>query len=153
MVFTSEYSAWRDMKARCYRTAHKNYPQYGGRGISVCDRWRSNFLYFYVDMGPRPGKGYSIERRDNDGNYDPSNCKWADKFEQSRNRRGTWTAEEDRALRDLTASGCTFPEVSAAIGKPLKAVQARASRQRIRSGKPCNIGSYATPEVALQQGN
>ncbi|WP_449728023.1 hypothetical protein [Bradyrhizobium manausense] len=137
------------MKARCYRTTHKDYPRYGGRGITVCDRWRNSFQDFYADMGVRPGKGFSIERKDNNGNYEPSNCKWADKFEQARNRRGVWTQEEDDVLRRLTSEGRTFPEVAAEMGKPIAAVQARAYRLRIQSGLRRNTFQTAT-EVVLQ---
>jgi hypothetical protein len=87
LIYTSEYMAWRDMKSRCFNPKHKNYPGYGGRGITVCQRWLESFENFYADMGLKPAKGYSIERKENNGNYEPSNCKWATKSEQSRNRR------------------------------------------------------------------
>lgn len=72
------------MRARCSNPNNKFYPSYGGRGIRVCARW-SSFTNFYEDMGPRPSDGHAIERRDNGGNYEPSNCFWA----QARNRRST----------------------------------------------------------------
>lgn len=82
-----EYSTWRAIKARCTNPNTKSYSNYGGRGIKMCGRWLNSFSNFLEDMGERPSKYHSIDRIENDGNYEPSNCRWATKKEQSRNTR------------------------------------------------------------------
>ena len=83
---TPEYHAWVDMKQRCLNPNAKNYSYYGGRGITVCDRWL-NFKNFLADMGSRPTAKHSLDRIDNNADYSPNNCKWSTKAEQQNNQR------------------------------------------------------------------
>lgn len=80
------YLNWQTMIQRCGNPRHPKYPIYGARGIIVCDRWKI-FENFYADMGDRPSPHYSIDRKNNDGNYEPGNCRWATKREQLLNTR------------------------------------------------------------------
>lgn len=86
MSGTATYRVWKSMRERCYSPAHKNYADYGGRGIGICERWAQDYRNFFADMGERPA-GKTIERLDVNGNYNPDNCVWADATVQSRNRR------------------------------------------------------------------
>lgn len=84
----SEYYIWNSMKQRCFNTNCNAYKDYGARGITMCDRWKV-FENFYADMGERPSKKHSIDRIDNNSNYEPGNCRWATAKEQGCNRRNT----------------------------------------------------------------
>jgi hypothetical protein len=84
-----ENGVYHQMIQRCYNPKQSSYAYYGARGITVCDEWRESYKTFLADMGPRPGKGYSIDRRDNDGPYCKDNCFWNVHQKQCRNRRST----------------------------------------------------------------
>lgn len=135
---TKEYSGWVAMMQRCYNIKHESYPDYGGRGITVCDRWREpdgvGFTNFIDDMGRKPSSKHSIERKLVNGNYCPENCCWATDNEQARNRRNNvylthngktqclsaWAKElgiPDGTLRDRLKSGMP---IERALTKPVK---------------------------------
>lgn len=83
----SEYGIWSTMKARCYNPNANCYKNYGGKGIKVCDRWRQSFTNFITDMGPKPSPNHTLDRYpDNNGDYGPSNCRWATMKQQNQNR-------------------------------------------------------------------
>ncbi|KKK89041.1 hypothetical protein LCGC14_2737100 [marine sediment metagenome] len=106
MCGTPEYTTWYCMKARCYNKNYKQYKDYGGRGIAICDRWRNSFIAFFEDMGLRPFPKARIDRIDNDGNYTPENCRWVTAAESSQNRSITkLTMQKANEIRKLYKTG------------------------------------------------
>lgn len=84
-----EYHSWRQMMQRCYDRGCKDYPRYGGRGITVCEEWKRSFASFLASVGKKPSPNLTIERSDNNGNYQPGNVRWATVADQNKNRSCT----------------------------------------------------------------
>lgn len=95
---TVEYMAWSSAIQRCTNPNLMQWDKYGGRGITVCDRWMHSFENFFADMGPRPD-GHSLDRIDTNGNYEPRNCRWATDSEQNTNRRNDWMSPGSKQWR------------------------------------------------------
>jgi hypothetical protein len=105
MFGSQEYNSWQSMKSRCTNENNQDYPDYGGRGITVCDEWMNSFEAFYRDMGPKPGPGYSLDRGEVNGNYNKDNCRWATPTEQSNNKR-------NNVRYEYQGEQLTIPEIS-----------------------------------------
>ena len=97
---TPTYKSYNSMISRCRDEGNASFPDYGGRGIKVCNRWVESFEDFLEDMGERPGLEYQIDRRDPDGNYEPSNCRWITRAENNARRRdpGGWIKKRAKQL-------------------------------------------------------
>jgi hypothetical protein len=115
------FQSWATMVQRCRNPRNTNFPNYGGRGITVCDRWRT-FAGFIGDMGPRPD-GTSLDRIDVNGNYEPGNCRWATAKEQTRNtRRNVFESHEPEQIRWLHGLGYGPTRIARVLGVSSKAV-------------------------------
>jgi DNA-binding CsgD family transcriptional regulator len=95
---TPEYIAWVAMKQRCFNSKNEVFEHYGGRGITVCNRWINSFENFLSDMGRRPTSKHTLGRIDNNGNYEPNNCRWETMTQQLRNRRMVKMTEANAKL-------------------------------------------------------
>lgn len=102
-IFKKLYDTWMNMRTRCYKEQNKRYKDYGGRGITICEKWKENFIEFYkwaVKNGYK--KGLSLDRINNNGNYEPANCKWSTKYEQANNTRRNKKITINNETRTLT---------------------------------------------------
>lgn len=116
------WAIWCGMRQRCYDTNHPAYKDYGGRGINVCERWRRSFADFIANMGERP-PGYTLDRIDNDGDYEPDNVRWATRTDQARNsRRCKVSLEQVCEIRKLQVGGWSSKELSQCFGLPCRQV-------------------------------
>lgn len=127
---------------RCTNPDDKDYPNYGGRGITVCDRWRPKevgYWNFLSDMGKAPGPEYTLDRRDNDGNYEPGNCRWVTRKVQNNNRRSSRRlTHRDRTMTVAEWAefiGCSRKRLwkRLKLGWPVEKVLREASESRARA--------------------
>jgi len=114
------YKIWDGIKQRCLNPKSKGFEHYGGRGIKICDRWRDNFEYFILDMGPRP-TGWQIERDDVNGDYEPRNCRWIPGERQARNRR-------NNRIVAFHGEKISLVEAAERAGIPYKTVKGRIQK-------------------------
>lgn len=126
-----EYAVWRSMKQRCSNPKNPSYLHYGGRGITVCERWRASFRDFLNDMGSRPSVTHSIDRRENDGHYEPGNCYWATAHEQRVNSRSA-------PIMDLR--GYIFGRLTALYALPRQPFRATQWTCRCSCGVEIRVG-------------
>lgn len=137
---TVEYFTWKTIRQRCTNPNHPKYKLYGGRGISLCESWTSSFDNFWRDMGPRPTPLHSVDRIDNNGNYEPANCRWADKRQQSNNTR--------RCIM-LTFYGKTM---SASEWGRISQVSPTTIHARLRMGWSPKLAVWKVPENGSKAG-
>lgn len=117
---TRTYGIWKALKKRCLNPSGPKWDRYGGRGITVCDRWKADFSAFLADMGECPA-GRSIDRIDNNGNYEPGNCRWATATEQARNKSNNRRLNIDGTLLTIT-------ECSEQFGVTVETIEKRIAR-------------------------
>lgn len=135
-MFSAERKVWCAMKLRCFNKDSRDYRLYGGRGIRVCDRWLS-FDNFISDMGQRPTSKHMLDRIDNNGDYSPSNCRWATPIEQARNKRNNHLVPVNGRL------------VTLAEAQEITGVEQTTIRQRINLG--WDAGEAATVKVRREK--
>lgn len=118
---TPEYRSWAAMIQRCNNPRNKNFAYYGGRGILVCERWQHSFAQFLADMGPRPSPKHSIDRINNDGGYEPGNCRWATQEQQKGNKRTS-------RVMDLNGEQLHLAEVARRLHLPRELIRDRIDK-------------------------
>jgi hypothetical protein len=123
---SGEYTRWQGAKARCFNTNTEEYRHYGGRGITMCDRWKNSFPTFLADMGPLPSPYHQLDRIDPDGNYEPGNCRWLGTRGQVMNRRNSVPPLNQKLfneIREWMAAGFPAMQISKQLDIPLYSVR------------------------------
>jgi len=110
-----EYASWKAMIQRCTNPNMPGYERYGGRGITIHEEWRKSYKAFIRDMGPRPGPGWSLDRIDNDGNYEPGNVRWASRTQQQKNKTSGVSAEALAMIKRLRKDGMSWRNIADAL--------------------------------------
>jgi hypothetical protein len=139
MTKTPEHRAWTNMLSRCLNPNHPKYAGWGGRGIKVCDAWQASFMAFYADVGPRPAEGYSIDRRDNDGHYEPGNVRWVKRIVQQQNTRQNvflTSNGETLCLREWSRRvGVCHNTIARRMAEGLSPAECLASKRKVPAAK------------------
>lgn len=137
------------MRNRCTSPLSPAWDNYGGRGITVCDRWLRSFEHFLEDMGRRPARGYEIDRIDNEGHYEPGNCRWTTQKENSRNRRSARLVEFRGRVMCLSAAaeeaGISYSVVQKRVDGPLQWTIDRALTTPVRAKSKKGEGFKPAP--------
>ena len=135
----AEYGVWNKMRQRCSGLDRKSAHNYADRGIKVCERWTADFSAFFADMGPRPTPKHTLERVENDGNYEPSNCRWATRKEQLNNKRTNRFIEFDSRRQTIAAWAdeygihrCALRQRVFVYGWPIRRALTTPTRQWIK---------------------
>lgn len=113
---SKEYTAWLNMKQRCTNPNASFFAKYGGRGIQICERWINSFETFVADMGPSPSPAHSLDRIDMNGNYEPANCRWADRKTQARNKSNYIPNFIREKIISLRGDGLTYDKIAELTG-------------------------------------
>lgn len=133
------YGSWANMRYRCFDVMHPQFSEYGGRGITICDRWADDYDAFYDDMGARPA-GMTLDRINNDGNYEPSNCRWATPREQASNTRKNKTLSQDISHKEIAKlSGINYATF---IGRKKRGQDPR-TEQKVGNPRIAEHGTYS----------
>jgi len=132
--YSPEYNAYRNMLRRCFEKTNEKYPQYGGRGISVCDRWNASFDNFFADMGKKPSPLHSLDRVDVNEGYSPGNCRWATPKEQARNKTCN-------VIVSLGSEQITLAEACERLGLKYGTIHNRMNRYGMTFDEALNVPS------------
>lgn len=151
MTGTPEHVAWRSMLQRCHNPKALEWPNYGARGITVCAAWRASFEAFLASIGPRPGRGYSIDRIDNDGHYRPGNVRWANRTVQARNMRRNVRITIDGQVKTASEWGELYGRSSFTIAGRIRRGWAPAKAVLIPDGR-AKLTPTQVVEIRAQKG-